>query len=164
MTKEAFLNISQWRNDNLLEGSVYSPFLDHEIVISIGFYQSKDNKELSDFAIRSINEFLRLDKSDFHWIKTELWRRCDVTFQNASYGLNGVPRKEGQSEYEANKDFFVIHNQEDAFKKSKGKYLFIDNDNAGQSETCFWLEYETPWDREHNTIFIFRNGKQYSVE
>jgi hypothetical protein len=168
MTKEDFLNISSWRTEIDLEGNVYSSLLGHNVIVQIGFNQFKQNREISEFSIKSLNEFLQLDKSNIEWIKSELWKSCEAHFQTTSYTSgkfpDGAPRKEGQSEYEANQDLFGIYNSEDAFRESKVKYVVINNDYEGDSESCFWLEYVIPWDREHNLVFVFVNGKQYAVE
>ncbi len=163
MTKEEFIKISEWRNESLLHGKAQSNFLESEIYIQIGFNQFDLNREISEFAINSLNDFLNLNKSNFDWIKNGLWEACMSTFQNASYGTRQHV-KDGQSEFEANKELFGIFNIEDSFKQATPRCVFIDNNHLGPNRSCFWLEYSTSWDIEHNVIFVFVDGKQYSIE
>lgn len=162
MTREDFLQIAAWRTSHLLEATVYSPALEREIIVQIGFSQLSQIPEVSEHAIRVLNDFLLLDSSVLNWFKTELWNACEGAFRNSSYGMDGAPRQPGQTEYEANQDLFGIYDQESAFAGSVAKYVFIDN--ANQEESWFYLEFETPWDHEHRLIFIFRNGQPHAVE
>lgn len=163
LTKEQFIQNSNWENDKLLQKTVFSNFLGHYIVIEICFDEFNDNRNLSDFALNSINAFLNIDKSNIEWIKDELWKACEICFGNTSYGTDLVPIKEGQTEFEANKDFFEIHSRSDAFEKAKAKYVIIGNTNNGTSNSCFWIEYETPWDDEHGHLFVFVDGNKHST-
>lgn len=149
-------------NNTTLQKEVYSDFLGHDIVIQILFDEYSEGIKLSETSIRSINDFLNLDKSNLDWIKSELWKNCNHSFEFASYGVIPPTLKEGQSEYDYNKDLFKIYNQHDAFIKSKAEYITIFNDSELQS--LFMIDYKTPWDSEHGLSFIFINGEKHAVE
>ena len=71
MTKDDIIKMTYWRNENLLEGKVYSNFTESEVIIHIGFSQFDTDREISDFSVKSLNDFLELDKSNIDWIKNE---------------------------------------------------------------------------------------------
>lgn len=163
MTKEELHEITNWKNDILLETELFSKFLFKNILVQICFSQYDSNREISDFTIKSLNDFLKLENSKINWIKSELWKVCLATLGNASYGLREHV-KDDESELEANQRLFGIYTSDDAFNQATAKFVVIDNENTEVEDTYFWLEYSTTWDIEHNVIFTFKNGQQYTVE
>ncbi len=166
ITKADILNKAIRKNESVVSLKLDLPIFKKEQEIEI--WDFLENDELDNFTVQSLNDLLRLSSDHLNWIKSNLWEQCNMAFESSSYGIFGVPRKEGQTEFEANRDHFAIYNAEDAFNKSKiAEVIFSNTDHGGFTEgvnSFFQLFFETPWDFEHNVCFSFKNGEPYRIE
>lgn len=161
MTHQDILEKGNWVNNNQFVVDLESRFLKNKVRFEVDFNNTEKDKKLSSYSIKAINDFLNLKESNWDWIKEELFKVCQDAFQMTSYGFDGAPRKENQSEFEANQDLFQIYSIDDAFEKSNLRSVSTGND---LSYSCFYMVFEVPWDNEHSVNFSFVDGQKPFVE
>ncbi len=164
LNKNQILSSGIWKTPSTFEISVYSEMLDKNIPVQILFNQFKADREISEFAIRSVNTFIELNKSHLKWIQQELWKHCLICLETTSYDFDPTEADGQESEFEYNKKLFGIKSSEDAFQKSSAKIVAISNENFWNNVSQFFLEYSTVWDDSHVLSFSFVDGEPFGVD
>lgn len=155
------LEKGHWVKNNQFVVELENRFIKTKVPFAIDFNEADNERVLSPFTIKAINDFLNLDGNSWRWIKEELFKACQYAFVTTSYGVDGAPRKPLQSEFEANQDLFQIYSMDDAFAKS-----FLQSVSTGNNlPYCFfYMMFTVPWDNEHSVNFSFVEGQNPFVE
>jgi hypothetical protein len=161
MIFQNILEKGTWSNENQFVVELECKFLKRKVRFEIDFTNRDNDRKLSSSSEKAINDFLNLDEFNWNWIKSELYKACQDAFRNTSYGFSGAPRKENQTEFEANQDLFQIYSIDDAFEKSNLLSVSTGNDF---SYSYFYMVFEVSWDNEHSVNFSFVEGQKPFVE
>ncbi|CAL2083528.1 conserved protein of unknown function [Tenacibaculum sp. 190524A02b] len=136
------------------------PYFNKSIKIEAFNLPNLDTSTL-EFSLMTeiINEILTLSEKNNNWIKDELFKHYNDTITHSNYGM--INYTDFDTDLEANKSYFKIQNSEMAFEKSE--LILIHFDLYFKDFRHFNLEFECPWEEEHNIILNVQNGEFNSI-
>ncbi|MCV6631680.1 MAG: hypothetical protein OIF50_17675 [Flavobacteriaceae bacterium] len=104
---------------------------------------------------KSISTIINYDLSNLNWIKDEIWKHFNSYMNSTSYEM--IDYSSFDNEEEANRAYFKISNQNDAYNKCELKFIHFDLDQTNYEH--FILYFKCPWEEEHGISICIHNGK-----
>ncbi|UYW01895.1 hypothetical protein K5I29_02980 [Flavobacterium agricola] len=158
MSKEEILKNCTWDSYDMATLDVNIPILSTNVKIDF-LPPLKSGRTLTDDMVLALNSVIKLDVSQLDIIKSYLFWHFNLCCEATYYGFD-IDFAEGESNSDANKRYFDIKNEDDAWKKSKLECLIIDEHEG----TTVTFQFEVPWEDEHGCEIEFINGKIVNYE
>lgn len=150
-----------WKNSNLYVNTSI-PILKQTVDVCV--YDITNNEEISEFALRSLNDIQNLNASDVEEMKDRFWFFAKNCMEEGNFGADPSKIKGGKEQLEWSMNYLGIHSKEDAFERVVVRFADTSNDDYGGQvdaiKSRYKLWFETPWD-SHMTVVSFKNGKAY---
>lgn len=166
MKENEILEIAKWQSGSLLF-ELDSELFGKTIKFCISFDEGED-KVISEIALRTIEDFLKLTKQDLENINDEIWNHCLACNQSqTSKGSRdgGKTWFDTSSTLEENLAEYNIKNKEDALAQSSINSVYLANIwDADEKDTIFYLRISVSWDGEHGMSINYCNGVIDDIE
>lgn len=154
MTKEELLKNCTWDRYGIASLDVEIPIL--KTNAKIDFIPGLNSeKKITEDMTKALNDVLNLNASQIGEIKNLSFRYFNLCCEATRYGFD-IDIAEGETVTDANKRYFDVKNEDDAWEKSKLEFITIAEDE-GRTVT---LQFEVPWDDEHGCVITIINGEQ----
>jgi len=161
MTKEEIIQKGKFylnkHNQNYSEFRIklYLKIFDQEQDILFANLPSVKSEPKITVVTSIVNELLNYDLDNKIWLKEKVWNHFELCVDNTSYGM--VPDQGFKSESEANRAYFQVTNQEEAYSKIELTEVWSDMDFT--EFRSFNLSFKCPWEDEHGILIGVKNGQ-----
>lgn len=161
MTREEIIKLGKFiSNDQKLELELYLPFFEQKVKVIVFDIPNSEAEPKINLATDIINDLLTFPEQNKVWLKQQIWNHYQAYMTNTSYGL--VSQEGFSNEEEANKAYFQIFNEEDAYNRVNLDTIFCDVNHTDVK--FFTLDYNCPWEDEHGINIEVVNGEFQYLE